>query len=129
VCEIGTDPQELATGPGIGQITVLFVYQWRQIDLDPTQGLGKFEPIGPRVETGGEIDDTVETVGDCTLEEIIDELRARNDRPSIAGGRRHQFGYFPAAVAGQALRKRVMKQRIRPRAFPRSIDGNPAGRV
>lgn len=90
----------------------------RQIYLDPSQSAREREAIGPRVQSGGEVDHQVGAVTHLVQDETVDQARTDRDGRNELPAERKRCREPSTARAGEPARKGIDNERPRSPRFP-----------
>jgi hypothetical protein len=129
VGEIEPDPIKPAIGALVGKPRLLEIDHVREVHLDPAQRVWQLYPVGPRIETGAEIENCVDPLLDCLFEELVDDHRADHDRPAADEGIGHGFEDLASMVAGQRPGQGVAEKGLRSVALQRAKAGDQESRI
>ncbi len=130
VGEIDRDALELAARLLPGELVMLVCEQVREVRFDPTQAAGKGQAVGPRVESGGEVEDGVHTVAcDGAKDQLVHDRRPDDHRPRHRPTARHGLDDRFAARAGEPTGVGVRKQGVGPLALHGPVDRHPTSGV
>ncbi len=126
VGQVERDPFQSAVRTLLGEDVALVREDGREVDLDPLERGRERQPVGPGVESRGEVEDEIGARGDLAGDEVVEQVGARDERPLLPHGPAERRVQRLTTLAGESPRERIAKHRVRPLRFARAVDGHPA---